>query len=250
MTSRSSDSYAIAAIGDSHSLRCFENHEHIADSTAITGVNKLDGKTAYKLPDHDRRVRKVLAPVADKHLIFSFGEVDVRLHIRYQEERTGISAATLLQRTAERYTDYVAELRLQGFDIHIFNVVPTGEFHGPQFEKWKSGLTYPFTTSYRERQQYTLELNRLYRYCCHRKNIPFVDIYHLLIDKDGNRKRELVYDFSHLNATTGDILLQNYSFTSIAHGPSNTSNAEGKHNVNQTSLTHDDRINATSCNFQ
>nr|MDJ0623180.1 hypothetical protein [Desulfocapsaceae bacterium] len=63
----------IAAVGDSHSQRCFENHPIIADSTAYNGVNKLDGKTAYKLADHDRRVQKVIAPLRGKHLIFSFG---------------------------------------------------------------------------------------------------------------------------------------------------------------------------------
>jgi len=30
----------IFTVGDSHSLRCFEQHAHIADSTALFGYNK------------------------------------------------------------------------------------------------------------------------------------------------------------------------------------------------------------------
>ena len=57
-------------MGDSHSLRCFENHSHIADSKACFGYNKLDGKTAYKLVEHDKRVRKIITALKDKYLIF------------------------------------------------------------------------------------------------------------------------------------------------------------------------------------
>jgi lysophospholipase L1-like esterase len=203
----------IIAVGDSHSLRCFENHPVIADSTAATGINKLDGKTAYKLQDHDRRVRKVIAPLHDKHIIFCFGEVDVRIHLKRQHGKTGTDIATLIENTAKRYTGYVAKLRQQGFDIHIFNVVPTGDFHGDAFEKWRANLAYPPTTSFTERRDYTLQLNEQYRKYCAAADLPFIDIYKHLIDAHGLRHRELVYDFSHLNSTTADIVLRHYSFS-------------------------------------
>lgn len=203
----------IAAIGDSHSQRCFENHALIAGSTAYGGVNKLDGKTAYKLVDHDRRVQKVIAPLRNKHLIFSFGEADVRIHIQYKHAQTGIPADTLIDRTARRYIGYIQYLRQQGFAIHVFNVVPTGDFHGAEAERWQSNLAYPFATSYLERQAYTLALNRLYKKYCKEKNIPFIDIYEHLVDDNGKRKEELVYDFSHLNNRVADILLSHYSFS-------------------------------------
>lgn len=202
----------IAAVGDSHSLRCFENHPVIADSTTFTGVNKLDGKTAYKLRDHDRRVRKVIAPLRDKHLIFCFGEVDVRIHLKRQHGKTGTDIATLIENTAKRYTGYVAELRQQGFDIHIFNVIPTGNFQGEDFENWRANLAYPFTTSFAERQEYTLQLNEQFKKYCAAVDLPFIDIYKHLVDVQGRRRRELVYDFSHLNSATADIVLHHYNF--------------------------------------
>lgn len=203
----------IAAVGDSHSQRCFENHTMIADSTAYGGVNKLDGKTAYKLVDHDRRVQKVIAALRDKQLIFSFGEADVRIHIQYQHIQTGISTETLIENTARRYINYVQSLRQQGFSIHIFNVVPTGDFLGAEAERWQKNLAYPFITSYPDRQAYTLALNRLYKKYCIEKNIPFIDIYEHLVDDSGKRKEELVFDFSHLNNHVADILLSHYSFS-------------------------------------
>lgn len=203
----------IAAIGDSHSHRCFEKHHAIADSTTHSGVNKLDGKTAFRLVDHDRRVQKVIAPLRGKHLVLSAGEADVRIHIQYQHCRTGIPTDTLLENTARRYVSYVAHLRRQGFDIHIFNVVPTGNFEGAEAKRWQKNLAYPFTTGYRERKRYTLALNGLYKKYCTEMNVPFIDIYRYLIDETGKRKNELVYDFSHLNGKVADILLSHYSFS-------------------------------------
>jgi lysophospholipase L1-like esterase len=203
----------IAAVGDSHSFRCFQGHNRIADSTVFSGINKLDGKTAYKIADHHKRVMKVILPLREKHLLFCFGEVDIRIHIKYQHLRTGLPVDSLLERTAQRYTEYVSDLRTQGFDIHIFNVVPTGDFSGLQFEGWKKKLTYPFLTDFSERQEYTVLLNRQLRRYCSEKNIPFVDIYKYLVDETGKRRRELIYDFSHLNAQTADIVLEHYRFS-------------------------------------
>lgn len=149
----------IYAIGDSHSLRCFEKHPVIADSTIWHGYNKLDGKTAYKLRDHERILRKTILPLREKSLIFCFGEVDVRIHIQRKHEQTGTPTHLLLQRTATRYLELVKELRLEGFDIHVFNVIPTGDFHGAKFEAWQRGLHYPFTTTFEERDHYTLSLS-------------------------------------------------------------------------------------------
>ncbi len=202
----------IAAVGDSHSLRCFENHPCIADSKTYFGYNKLDGKTAYKLVDHDKRVRKIITPIKEKALIFSFGEVDVRIHIQYKHLQTGTPVETLISNTAKRYTDYIANLRGEGFDIHIFNVIPTGDFTGAAFEAWKNNLNYPFTTNYAERQFFTHQLNDQYKKKCKSKDIPFIDIYDHLVDESGRRKKELIYDFAHLNSKTADILLAHYKF--------------------------------------
>ncbi len=202
----------IAAVGDSHSLRCFEGHAQIADSKVYFGYNKLDGKTAYKIKDHDKKVKRIITPIKDKSLIFVFGEVDIRIHIKRKHKMLGTSIETLIKNTAQRYTDYVAELRNESFDIHIFNVVPTGDFTGKQFEKWKNNLPYSFNTTYKERQAYTLMLNSEYKQSCAQKNIPFIDIYKHLVDNQGNRKKELIFDFSHINSITADILMKNYRF--------------------------------------
>lgn len=203
----------IAAVGDSHSLRCFENHISIADSKTYFGYNKLDGKTAFKLERHDKKVKKIITPIKNKHIIFVFGEVDVRIHVKLKHIQSGTPIKTLLENTAERYTDYVAKLRDDGFDIHVFNVVPTGDFFGKQFEKWKDNLHYPFYTSFEERQLYTKMLNTQLSICCTGKKIPFIDVYDHLVNDQGQRKKELVYDFSHINSKTADIVMANYCFT-------------------------------------
>ncbi len=70
----------IFAVGDSHSLRCFENHPDIANFKVLFGYNKLDGRTAFNLAGHDKKVREIVQAIGDRHIIFVFGEVDVRIH--------------------------------------------------------------------------------------------------------------------------------------------------------------------------
>jgi len=200
----------IFAVGDSHSRRCFENHQYIADSRVLAGHNKLDGKTAFKLERHEKKLMRILTPLQDKELIFCFGEVDVRLHIKYKHQQLGIPVEQLLTATAKKYTAYVHKLRKQGYRIHIFNVVPTGDFLGPEAEKWKDGLYYPFTASYEERTYYTEQLNGAYAFWCRKLRIPFIDIYQELVDGRGKRKEELVFDFAHLTNSCADLVMHSH----------------------------------------
>ncbi len=202
----------IFTVGDSHSVRCFEQHPLIADSTTLFGYNKLDGKTAFNLTRHEKQVRKIRRSLRDKQLIFVFGEVDVRIHIKYKATQTGIPARELINKTAARYTDYVHILRDRGYAIHVFNVVPTGNFSGPAARNWRKNLSYPFLASREERTRYTKQMNEDLRRNCAEKNIPFIDIYKHLVDETGRRKKKLIYDFSHLNSQTADLLIRHYDF--------------------------------------
>ncbi len=202
----------IFTVGDSHSQRCFENHPLIADSTRLYGCNKLDGRTAYNIARHDRRIRGIVEPLAECHLIFVFGEVDVRIHIKYQHRKRNVATGILIRETAERYTDYVAGLREEGYRIHVFNVVPTGDFSTPSALRWRSRLRYPFLAGRAERTRYTEEMNRRLAACCRRRAIPFIDIYQHLVDETGRRRPELVYDFSHLNSRTADLVMAHHCF--------------------------------------
>ncbi len=202
----------IFAVGDSHSRRCFENHHIIADSRVLVGYNKLDGKTAYNLERHEKKLLKILKPLREKELIFCFGEVDVRLHIKYKHLQLGVPVDQLIAKTAERYTSYVHALRNDGYRIHIFNVVPAGDFLGPAAEKWKEGLSYPFNATYKERSSYTEQLNSAYAAYCDELQIPFIDIYRYLVDDTGKRRQELVLDFAHIDNSCADLVLKHHIF--------------------------------------
>ena len=202
----------IFAVGDSHSRRCFENHPLIADSRVLVGHNKMDGRTAYNLERHEKKLLRILEPLREKELIFCFGEVDIRIHIKYKHEQTNVPVRSLLENTAERYTSYVSQLRQRGYKIHIFNVIPTGEYRGEAAEKWKKGLSYPFTATHAERTQYTEILNEFYKKYCDKLGIPFIDIYTYLIDATGRRKQEFVFDFAHLDNHCADLVIEHYDF--------------------------------------
>jgi len=200
----------IFAVGDSHSRRCFESHAQIADSRVLAGHNKLDGKTAFNIERHEKKLMRILTPLQDKELIFCFGEVDVRLHIKYKHQQLGIPVERLIDATAEKYIAYVAKLRNQGYRIHVFNVIPTGDFLGVDAEKWKKGLQYPFTASGEERKMYTELLNTAYAVYCAALQVPFINIYQKLVDSAGVRKKELVFDYAHLGNQCADLVMASY----------------------------------------
>lgn len=202
----------IFAVGDSHSRRCFEEHDQIADSRVLVGHNKLDGKTAYNLERHEKKLFRILNSLRGKELIFCFGEVDVRLHIKYKHQQLGTPVEQLIEKTAQRYTSYVHTLRKAGHRIHIFNVVPTGDFSGKEADKWKQGLSYPFNATFEERSSYTEQLNRAYAQYCKELQIPFIDIYPYLVDDQGRRRQGLVFDFAHLNNSCADLVLEHHPF--------------------------------------
>jgi len=205
----------IFAVGDSHSRRCFENHPLIADSRVLAGHNKLDGKTAFNIERHEKKLMRILTPLRNKELILCFGEVDVRLHIKYKHQQLGIPVEQLIDATAHKYISYVAKLRNKGFSIHVFNVVPTGDFLGEEADKWKKGLQYPFTATYEERTYYTELLNGAYAVNCTELQVPFIDIYHNLVDETGRRKKELVFDFAHLDHSCADFVMDSYFLEKI-----------------------------------
>lgn len=205
----------IFAVGDSHSRRCFENHDIIADSRVLVGYNKLDGKTAYNLARHEKKLLRIITLLRNKELIFCFGEVDVRLHIKYKHQQLGVPVDELIENTAVHYTTYVNKLRQEGFHIHVFNVIPTGDFLGEAAEKWKQGLRYPFNASFEERSSYTEKLNAAYRKHCHELQIPFIDIYQYLVDEQGRRRQDLVFDYAHLNNSCADLVLEHHAFPAL-----------------------------------
>ena len=138
--------------------------------------------------------------------------MDIRIHIKYKHDQTGVPVKELLRNTAERYTSYVRRLRQRGYKIHIFNVIPTGEYRGEAAEKWKKGLSYPFTATHEERTEYTEMLNEFYKKYCAERGIPYIDIYRYLIDAGGRRKQEFVFDFAHLGSQCADLVMEHYDF--------------------------------------
>ena len=203
----------IFAVGDSHSRRCFENHDRIADSRVLVGYNKMDGKTAYNLARHEKKLLRILKPLQEKELIFCFGEVDVRLHVKYKHLQLGIPVDQLIDKTAERYTSYVNKLRKEWYPVRISILLRTGDFLGEAAEKWKRGLNYPFTATYEERSSYTVKLNTAYGIYCRKLQIPFIDIYQHLVDDSGRRRQDLVFDYAHIDNSCADLVLKHHVFS-------------------------------------
>lgn len=180
--------WPIHVIGDSHAWKCFSNSEFFIPLT-------VGPRTAHQLCEHHEEIVSAIQNLKDKKIIFLFGEIDCRVHIVRKHYRTNQSIKNLAKASAARYAGYVKRLRKEGYDIAISCVFPTGSRRssGAKF----NGADY-------ERSQATMCMNDYLKLFCSTEEIPFLNFYPYLTNKN-KRRRDLISDDVHLNTKVANI---------------------------------------------
>jgi hypothetical protein len=180
-------------IGDSHS----QNFIH--DSFVI---NHIGPATAYKLSFEKSTTnsRRKIFEILDKiyknkqiKVIFVFGEIDVRLHIYSVSKEKHLALNKVILNTVKSYMIFVdlVKKRYPLIRIYIFNILPQGEQENIYGFKHYADL--------KTRQEIVLEMNRLLKKESKAHRVNFIDIFHELINYNGERKKEYVFDEVHYN---------------------------------------------------
>jgi hypothetical protein len=152
--------------------------------------------TAYGLLTHNDFLLPILERVKGKKIWFGYGEIDCRFQIFDQHTKNGTPLDIEIDKVVFRYLDYVTSLIERGYDISIVSVVPAQReaFHGgdPLSDTSGNGGTHI------ERRYITEMLNIKLRRECFRRGIPYIDIYHYLVDPlDGFNREDMVTDGMH-----------------------------------------------------
>jgi hypothetical protein len=169
----------IHSYGDSHAKFSFSGIPnvitHNIGPVTMESVGKNNNIKQIKIMFTDFNIKK------DDIVIFCFGEIDCRVHIKNNIEHIDIITT--------KYIDTILELKKEFPNIWIMSVIPPA---------YSSDLIinqqYPFVGNDSERSEYTNRMNVCLRRLCEEKNIVFFDIYDDYKDENGMLKPELSYN--------------------------------------------------------
>jgi hypothetical protein len=153
---------------------------------------------AHNIRKHDAAIRNVLRK--GEEILFSFGEIDCRIHLYRQSIKQDVEIVALMHDTINRYTNYVCELMQEGFDIYILSVPPAGT----QNNRFK----YNHYAPYSHRKLINFMFNMELEHICILKNIHYIDYYFKVSDGKMGRRMDYVEDDVHLNSKVADVVME------------------------------------------
>jgi hypothetical protein len=181
----------IHVFGDSHSLlfqhELFKIH-YIGPATAYNlGSEKSSNKSMEKISNE----LKTIPNNKPQKIVFVFGEIDARIHIYKIHKEKNIDIDSVIEKTSEQYIKCINKLRsmFPEFTFIVFNVLPPGE-QGNYYN-------YRFYADRDTRLKITRKLNEKLLEITKKNDIKFVTLFDALIDSQGNRIKELIFDDIH-----------------------------------------------------
>jgi|TARA_R110001606_G_scaffold399176_1_gene581314 hypothetical protein len=184
----------IHTYGDSHAT----HHGGWTSIQLQTGIsiktNHIPGKLAYSF---GRDKMQVVSGVnSGDVVIFCFGEIDCRCHINKYEPDWKESIDNIV-------TEYIENVQrnvvgLSNVTTCIYNVVPPLERENPINFAAERGSGVPAAGSDKDRQDYTLYMNKKLKERCKKYGYIFFDVYKKYCDEKGFIKVELSDDNCHI----------------------------------------------------
>jgi len=191
----------LVAIGDSH-CKFWSGHDSVWERDRIPGLvtRHVGPALAWNLIERRAQtragpsVRRILHDLRAQHyrdwVLLCFGEIDLRAHVlkhaAHGELRAGVA------RLVDRYVAFVAEMRR----IH-----PRLALWGPGASQPAGALgnaDFPAVGSETQRNEATVLFTRLLDERAHQIGVPLLTLLPLLLDKEGQTRRELLYDGCHI----------------------------------------------------
>jgi hypothetical protein len=181
----------IHTLGDSHCIIPFEGIEGVElHGTGPVTLHRVGRPDDHTVAD---AISKIALTPRDA-LILSFGEVDIRSHIKPQAYRQAMSAEQVLQQLADAYAAKLQTLGTNGARLVVQNVpAPCTRERGFNAEL-------PVAGTDEERAAYTRSLNAKLLAVAERLGLGHFDIYSLCADEHGMLVYELSDGYAHMHA--------------------------------------------------
>jgi len=200
----------IHCIGDSHAGfftgrdSIFPDHSD-ARPLHFFKVYHLGPVLAYNLPEVGTTSggREKLFALLDEEIpagawvMTVFGEIDCRAHLLRQAEKQGRPINDITRECAERYFGVVQEIFARGFQVIVYNAIPSL----PEKSTWAEGKEdeYPAYGSRADRNAAIRSFNERLRELCGAESVSFLENFDLLIDAQGVPDKAYYMDKIHLS---------------------------------------------------
>lgn len=135
-------------------------------------------------------------PNTDK-VMFILGEVDCRWHLPYQADKQKRSIEDVTVECVDRFFPCLLEIRKLGHEVIGWATHPTTT-HG-HMDPPGTDTIGPVFGDVQLRNAACVAWNTRLAELCKKENIPFLSIYHYLVDENNITKTEYLRDYCHLN---------------------------------------------------
>lgn len=208
LTFRKKLKFKIYCIGDSHAS-FFSGYNRVQLGWPNKTINKytflksyrLGPVLAYNLCNFKTRSRgrekllyilTHLIPSGNK-VLFCFGEIDCRAHLLKQSELQKRDIHNIIRECVDRYFSVIKDTKEQGFDVIVWNVMPSG-ITDDALEK-----EYPFYGTNIERNKVPKYFNEYLKQKLEKFNISFIDIFDKLVFENFETNVSYYFDGVHLS---------------------------------------------------
>ena len=159
---------------------------------AVLAYNLCSFKTRNKGREKLLYLLDHILPSGSK-VLFCFGEIDCRAHLLKQAEIRGRPIQEITRECVDRYFSVIKETKERGFDVLVFNVIPSGIIDNA------NNLEFPFYGTKLERNRVSKYFNEYLKQKLNKFNITFIDFFDKLVSENYKTKTSYYLDGVHLS---------------------------------------------------
>jgi hypothetical protein len=206
----------IHCVGDSHSS-VFSGKDEMQpiwpersdDKLSHFKSYRIGPATAYQLENKIPIIDQIAMQVGpNDHLLFCFGEVDIRAHLKKQMDLQGKTIKDVVKECVDRYIQVILHYKNRGISVIAWGPIAT--FH--EDKPYTSGPS--FGTSH-ERNLITKEFNEYLKELCEKNQIYFVSIFDKMVDENLATKHIYLDDWEachiHLNQKSMPLIIEEFT---------------------------------------
>lgn len=172
----------------------------LAHSLSKYGSTMKGRELLFVLLDRGISVSEREIPPESKVLL-CFGEIDCRAHLSKQAQRQKREVSSVVSESVERYFSAILEVDNLGYDILVWNVIPSTK------SIMRNTNNFPTLGTCAERNHISQLFNSYLETLCNFHDIKFISIFDDLVDKNGLTRMEYYKDQIHLSQKAMPLVL-------------------------------------------
>ncbi len=133
-----------------------------------------------------------ILPLGSK-VLFCFGEIDCRAHLLKQAEIRGRAIQEITRECVDRYFSVIKETKEKGFEVLVFNVIPSGILDNA------NKIEFPYYGTNLERNSVSKYFNQYLKQKLNKYNLTFIDIFDKLVSENYESNKSYYLDGAHLS---------------------------------------------------